>query len=78
MLRVLGPDHPDTLVARGSLVSWQGKTSGPAAAATAFEQLLDDFMRVLGPDHPETLLTRNNLARCRGEAGDLAERRYGL
>ncbi|MDQ3151759.1 MAG: tetratricopeptide repeat protein [Actinomycetota bacterium] len=34
----------------------------PPGAATAFEQLLTDYLRVLGPDHPHTLTTRSNLA----------------
>ncbi|WP_052489181.1 tetratricopeptide repeat protein [Streptomyces sp. 150FB] len=62
----LGPDHPDTLLARSYLVFWQsagGDTSG-------FEALLADQVRVLGPDHPHTLLARNNFAFRRGDAGD--------
>ncbi|WP_010359683.1 tetratricopeptide repeat protein, partial [Streptomyces acidiscabies] len=61
-LRVLGPDHPDTLATRHSLARWRGEAGDAAGAATAFAELLDDFLRVLGPDHPHTLTTRNNLA----------------
>jgi len=32
-LRVLGPDHPDTLATRHNLASWRGRSSDPAGAA---------------------------------------------
>ncbi|MDG4763308.1 FxSxx-COOH system tetratricopeptide repeat protein [Solwaraspora sp. WMMD406] len=68
----LGPDHPDTLAARGNLASWRGEAGDAAGAATASEQLLTDCLRNLGPDHPDTLATRSNLAYWRGEAGEAA------
>ncbi|MGK5559421.1 tetratricopeptide repeat protein, partial [Actinomadura kijaniata] len=61
-LRVLGPDHPDTLTTRHNLAYWRGEAGDAAGAVTAFEGLLADFLRVLGPDHPHTLTTRHNLA----------------
>ena len=71
-LRVLGPDHPDTLITRSNIALWRGEAGDPAGAITAFEQLLPDQLRVLGPDHPDTLTTRSNIARWRGQAGDTA------
>ncbi|MEU4626302.1 tetratricopeptide repeat protein [Actinoplanes sp. NPDC023801] len=71
-LRVLGPDHRNTLAARSNLAYWCGEVGDPAGAATAFEQLLEDCRRVLGPDHRNTLTARSNLARWRGAAGDPA------
>ena len=71
-MRVLGPDHPDTLTTRNNLAYWRGEAGDPAAAVTAFTELLPDRVRVLGPDHPDTLTTRGALARWRGEAGDAA------
>jgi hypothetical protein len=71
-LRVLGPDHPDTLTTRHNLARWRGASGDPAGAAVSFADLLTDRLRVLGPDHPDTLTTRHNLARCGGEAGDPA------
>ncbi|MBB5953870.1 hypothetical protein FHS29_000440 [Saccharothrix tamanrassetensis] len=68
----LGPDHPDTLVARHDLASWRGAGGDTTGAVADYEVLLADCLRVLGPDHPDTLATRNNLARWRGEAGDVA------
>ncbi|MDI5968925.1 tetratricopeptide repeat protein [Streptomyces sp. SL13] len=72
LVRVLGPDHPDTLGTRHNLASWRGEAGDAAGAATAFAELLTDRLRVLGPDHPDTLTTRHNLASWRGEAGDAA------
>lgn len=70
LLRVLGPDHPDTLAARGNVAFWWGVAGNPGGAADAFQQLSADHFRVLGADHPNTLMVRGNLARWRGEAGD--------
>ena len=36
-LRVLGPDHPDTLITRRHLVDWRGHAGDPAGAAAVFE-----------------------------------------
>ena len=71
-LRVLGPDHPDTLTTRHHLARWWGEAGDANGAATALHNLLNDQMRVLGPDHPDTLTTRGFLAFWRGRAGDAA------
>ncbi|MFF3787459.1 SAV_2336 N-terminal domain-related protein, partial [Streptomyces sp. NPDC001933] len=68
----LGPDHPDTLSARGSLAFWRGEAGDAAGAVEAFAGLLTDQERVLGHEHPHTLSVRNDLASCRGRAGDVA------
>ena len=65
----LGPEHSDTLAARGNLARWLGAAGQPGQAAAQLRDLLDDFLRVLGPDHPDTLTGRGNLARWLGEAG---------
>src|SRR5262249_50706121 len=60
--RILGPDHPDTLTARGNLaaVLWpEGRT---AEAFAIQKKLVADYERTLGPDHPDTLTARANLA----------------
>lgn len=67
----LGPDHPNTLTARGNLALWRGHAGDPAGAAAAFEELLRDEELVLGPGHPQTLITRNNVAVWRLDAGDI-------
>ena len=61
-LRVLGPDHPDTLSTRNNLAFWLGEAGRVDDAIAGFETLLTDQLRVLGPDNPNTLNTRNNLA----------------
>ena len=71
-VRFLGPDHPDTLVARGELAHFRGRTGDAAGAVDAFAGLLADQLRVLGPDDPRTLSVRHNLAGLRGEVGDAA------
>jgi Tetratricopeptide repeat len=58
----MGPDHPDTLRARGNLAFWLGKSGKAQEAADQYRQLLEDRLRVLGPDHPDTLATRKNVA----------------
>ncbi|MCC3768211.1 tetratricopeptide repeat protein [Streptomyces sp. UNOC14_S4] len=68
----LGPDHPDTLTARGNLAHCRGEAGDPAGAADALTKLLKHMVRALGNDHPNTLGVRNNLARWQGEAGDPA------
>ncbi|MEU4781083.1 tetratricopeptide repeat protein, partial [Micromonospora sp. NPDC023633] len=68
-LRVLGPDHPDTLAAYGDLAHRRGMADDSAGAVAAYEQLLADYLRVLEPDHPRTLTTRGSLAYWRGTAG---------
>ncbi|AXG83138.1 Kinesin light chain 2 [Streptomyces paludis] len=65
----LGPDHPDTLTARGNLASLRGVAGDAAGAAAAFQELLADCVRVLGADHPDTLTARNNLAHWRRQGG---------
>ena len=72
-LRVLGPDHPDTLTTRANLADWLGEAGQPAQAASQFRELLADRLRVLGPDHPDTLTALGNLARWLGEAGQPAQ-----
>jgi hypothetical protein len=61
-LRVLGPDHPQTLTARHELADWRGELGEAVSAVTAYEELVADYLRVLGPDHPDTLTVRNDLA----------------
>ena len=70
---VLGPDHPETLTARGNLAYWLGEAGQPAQAASQLRDLLTDDLRILGPDHPETLTTRGNLAYWLGVAGQPAQ-----
>ena len=71
-VRVLGPDHPDTLTTRSNIANWTGQCGDAAAALRLSQELLPDLVRVLGPDHPDTLTTRSNIASWTGECGDAA------
>jgi Tetratricopeptide repeat len=71
-VRVSGPEHPDTLTARGDLAYWNGQAGDPAGARDQVAALLPVRERVLGPEHPDTLADRANLARFTGDAGDAA------
>jgi hypothetical protein len=66
--RILGSDHPDTLIDRQNLARAYESVGRLAEAIALFESTLYDFERILGPDHPNTLTSRNNLARARGTA----------
>jgi Domain of unknown function (DUF4062)/Tetratricopeptide repeat len=67
-----GPEHLDTLAARGNLAAWTGRTGQAAGARDQFATLLPVLERVLGGEHPDTLTTRNRLAYWAGRAGDAA------
>jgi hypothetical protein len=71
-VRVSGPEHPDTLNARGDLAYWTGDAGDAAGARDQFAVLLPVRERVLGPEHPDTLADRASLARFTGDAGDAA------
>jgi hypothetical protein len=66
--RVLGPQHPDTLISRANLASWTGEAGDAAGARDQFAALLPVIERVLGPEHPQTLAIRANLDRWAGQA----------
>jgi tetratricopeptide (TPR) repeat protein len=59
--RVLGADHPDTLVARDNLA--EAYSSGQMEEAVPLhERTLAGRQRVLGADHPDTLSSQEHLA----------------
>ena len=60
--RVLGPDHPDTLLSRNNLALAYRAAGRSAEAIPLSEQTLAVSERVFGPDHPRTLTSRDNLA----------------
>ena len=62
MTRVLGPDHPHTLRARGNLALVLYAQGRLGEAETENGAALQTMTRVLGADHPYTLTTRGNLA----------------
>ncbi|MFB8275376.1 tetratricopeptide repeat protein [Nocardia colli] len=60
--RVLGLDHPDTLISRSNLARVHESAGRVDRAIPLYEAVLADCERVHGPDHPGTLITRHNLA----------------
>jgi hypothetical protein len=65
--RVLGPEHPDTLLTRYGLARW---TIDDSASRDLHTALLPVIERVLGPEHVYTLNTRSNLAAWLGIDGN--------
>src|SRR5487761_1537289 len=71
--RVLGPDHPDTLMSRSNLAFACRAGGRLDEAILLYDQTLVDRVRVLGSDHPGTLVSRNNVAFAYLAAGRLVE-----
>jgi tetratricopeptide (TPR) repeat protein len=69
----LGPDHPQTLLARNSRARSLGERGRTKEAIAGLQLVLEDRLRVLGPDHTATFWTRHNLARFQGEGGGIAD-----
>ena len=72
-VRLLGPDHPDTLASRDNLAIAYHDAGRTAEAITLCEQALADMERLLGPDHPDPQKSRGNLAIAYQAAGRTAE-----
>ncbi len=60
--RVLGAEHPDTLLTMGNLAISLREQGKYEKAAQMQRELLEGQRRVLGAEHPDTLLTMGNLA----------------
>jgi tetratricopeptide (TPR) repeat protein len=71
--RVLGADHPDTLITHNNIAAWTGETGEAHEALRLFRELLPNQTRVLGADHLDTLRTRGNIAHWTGETGEAHE-----
>lgn len=72
-VRILGNDHPDTLISRDNLAGAYEADGRFNEAITLYEQTLADSTRILGNDHPNTLASRNNLAGAYESNGRLSE-----
>jgi hypothetical protein len=72
LLRVFGPDDPNTLAARQYLARWRGAAGNPSGAVAALAEVVEHMLRVLGPDHRYTLTARRHLAHWRGMGGNTA------
>lgn len=60
--RLLGDEHPDTLVAMGDLAATYSEMDRLEEAKALQVKLVEACQRVLGTDHPETLNAETNLA----------------
>jgi len=70
-LRVLGPDHPDTLFARGGLSSMLSDQPGGLDEARVLAQAtLAAMRRQLGPEHPRVTATLDLVGRIERNAGN--------
>jgi hypothetical protein len=61
-VRILGPDHPDTLGSRNNLAVSYRSMGRHEEALALDEGTVAAYERVLGPDHPDTFTSRRNLA----------------
>ena len=73
--RVLGEDHPDTLLSASNLAVSLRDVGETAAARELDEDTLARRRRVLGEDHPDTLPSANNLAISLRAVGETAAAR---
>jgi hypothetical protein len=69
--RVLGDDHPDTLMSMNNLAEARRAIGDLQGAHDLHEQTMAGFRRVLGDDHPNTLTSMSNLAAVRRELDEL-------
>jgi hypothetical protein len=68
--RVSGPDHPDTLRARGHLARWTGEAGDPAPPGTCTPRCCPRMSGSSARSTPDTLAARANLAHWNGRADD--------
>ncbi len=67
--RVLGAEHPQTLVARGNRLRALGRCGRPYEALQLADVLIADRERLLGVDHPSTFDARGHRAQLLDDAG---------
>jgi CHAT domain-containing protein/tetratricopeptide (TPR) repeat protein len=60
--RVLGPEHPDTLISANNLALAYQAQGRYGDAESLYRRALEACERVLGQEHPDTLESMNNLA----------------
>ena len=58
--RVLGKEHPDTLISVNNLAECMRALGDAAAALPLYRRSADGFERLLGPDHPSSRTVRAN------------------
>lgn len=72
-IRLLGPEHPDTLQAQHTLANNLDYAGNYSEAEKLYRQVLDVQLRVLGPEHAATLKTMHNLGGTLGREGKKSE-----
>jgi tetratricopeptide (TPR) repeat protein len=70
---LLGPEHLDTLWARGNLARAYRSVGRTAQAIPIQQEVLADSERTLGPEHLDTITARGNLARAYRSIGRIAQ-----
>ena len=53
--RILGPEHPDTLMLQANLAASYRRAGRTADAITIQERVAAESARILGPEHPDTV-----------------------
>ncbi len=71
--RVLGPEHPDTLLSMNDLAENEYFDSHTSVAAKLYSEILGIERRVLGPEHPQTLRSMDMLALALDAEGHYAD-----
>ena len=77
----LGPDHPDTLQARGSLAAANFAAGRMGTALQLYEETCAGYERTIGAYHPATLACQADLARgyyATGRLGDAIAAAHGI
>lgn len=73
--RILGPEHPDTLIALQNLANTRRDQGELAGARESHERAFATLERTLGMEHPDTLTALDNLAGTMKAQGELAAAR---
>ena len=68
--RLLGPEHPSTLITVGNLGLVYSNKGDYEQAEAYFQRCLEASERLLGPEHPSTLTTVGNLGLLYSDKGD--------
>lgn len=66
--RMLGDEHPRTLICRSNLANAYQRAGRTAEAITLGKQVVADAGRLLGPEHPHTVAAASALSAWRNEA----------
>jgi hypothetical protein len=53
-VRILGPEHPDTLTAQANLAASYRQAGRTGEAIAILEKVAAEMARILGPEHPDT------------------------